>query len=152
MYRISGIYFIVVALSLLTLLTTNACAQPALNRTTTGFTVVHPESKRAVEVLVTFKQDGTLLKVERCFSDKSSSVKKCEPLELKDQKELYSCVPVENEKNIEGEKVILRNKLYDCQYITATEPNEPIIFKTGDNTSCPMIINGRYCDPCKGIF
>lgn len=153
MKKSDQMFSIALVLSVLTLFTSNACAQPALNRTTTGFTVVHPESNKEVNVKVTFRQDGTVYRVERCLSEKD-----CEPVELKDQKELYSCVPLEDGEKPDGTRVILRNPIkgkdqpYDCQYVTATEPGEPVIFKTGDNTSCPMIINGRFCDPCKGIF
>jgi hypothetical protein len=127
---------------------------PTLNRTTTGFTIVLPESNKIVEVLVTFKQDGTLLKIERCISDKNLSDKKCPPLNLMKPKELYACLPLKDGEKPDGTLVKLRNPVakedqpYDCEYVTATEPGKPVIFKTGDNTSCPMVIAGTLCDPC----
>ncbi len=156
MNRTAKFSLIAVVLSILTVCTYCAFAgrpAPALNQTTTGFTVVLPESKKLVKILVTFNQAGTEFKVERCLPDKP-----CEELELRDQRELYSCVPLDDSEKPDGTVVILKNPItkkdqkYDCQYVTATEPNKPIIFKAGDNTSCPMMINGRYCDPCKGIF
>jgi hypothetical protein len=156
MNRTAKYFSIAVVLSILTFCTYCAFADktaPALNQTTTGFTVVLPESKIPIKILVTFNQAGTEFKVERCLPNKP-----CEELELRDQRELYSCVPLDDSEKPDGTVVILKNPItkkdqkYDCQYVTATEPNEPIIFKAGDNTSCPMMINGRYCDPCKGIF
>jgi hypothetical protein len=162
MNRTGKIFSIAVVLFLFTFYSGGAFAAestlPTLNRTTTGFTIVLPESNKMVEVLVTFKQDGTLLKVERCISDISLSDKKCgrlEKLKLMDQKLLYSCVPLKEGERPQGTLAQLpnyeskKNEPYDCQYVTATEPGEPVIFKTGDNTSCPMVIAGMACDPCK---
>lgn len=125
---------------------------PTLNRTTTGFTIALPESRQAVKILVTSNQDGTEFMVERCLPDKP-----CEKLSLKDQREIYSCLPLKDGEKPGGTTVTLTNPTigkdqpYDCQYVTATEPGEPVIFKAGENTSCPMIINGRYCDPCRNL-
>jgi hypothetical protein len=159
MNRTGKIFSIVVVLFMFTFYSGCAFAAestpPTLNQTTTGFTIVLPESNKKVEVLVTFNQDGTLLKIERCISDNGSSDKKCPPLDLMKPKELYACLPLKDGEKPDGTLVRLKNPVakevqpYDCEYVTATEPGKPVIFKTGDNTSCPMIIAGRLCDPCK---
>ena len=159
MNRTSKIFSIAVVLFIFTFCSGYAFAAestlPALNRTTTGFTIVLPESNKMVEVLVTFNQDGSKFSIKRCISDRSGSNKECPPLDLMDQKKLYSCVPLKEGERPQGTLVQLPNyatknkEPYDCQYVTATEPGKPVIFKTGDNTSCPMVIDGMACDPCK---
>jgi hypothetical protein len=157
MNRTGVIFSLAVVLSIFTFVACYASEDgPVLNRTTTGFTIVHPESKKSVKVLLTFNQDRTLYKIERCLPDKPCEEIKTENLGY--QNELYSCAPLKDGERPSGTKVTLKNphtgkdQPYDCQYITATEPNEPVIFKAGENTSCPFIINGRYYDPCRGIF
>jgi hypothetical protein len=132
-------------------------AEDEIKQTTTGYTIVHPASGKKFEVLVTYNKKDKEGKdipptVKRCLPDKP-----CTDVKLVSQRELYSCIPLQEGAHLGGTKVILKNTEgndvpYDCQYITATESNKPIFFKSGDNTSCPMIINGRYCDPCAGIF
>jgi hypothetical protein len=129
-----------------------SAAEDAIKQTTSGYTFVHPKSGKKFEVLVTYNKDGIADEVVRCLPDKP-----CTKVDLVEQRELYSCIPLQDGAHPGGTKVILKNSEgkdvpYDCQYITATEPNKPIFFKSGDNTSCPMIINGRYCNPCAGIF
>jgi hypothetical protein len=154
MNRTSRFFLIMVVFSIFTFWAVCAfAAEDVIKQTTTGYTIVHPESGKKFEVLVTYnKGDKVPPKVERCLPDKP-----CTEVPLVNQRELYSCIPLKDGARLVGTKVTLKNAdgedvSYDCQYITATEPNKPIFFKSGDNTSCPMIINGRYCDPCAGIF
>jgi len=146
-------FSIALVLSVLTLFTSNACAQPALYRTATSFTV---KAEREIDVRVTFNPDGSLYKLESCYS-KDVSKNDCVtvPFEaFKDPRELFTCVPLENEEKPEGTRVILKtytgkDKAYDCQYVTAIEATDQVMLKAGDNTSCPFFYNGRWHDPCK---
>lgn len=145
-----------VVLSIVVFCSCNAIGgAPSLNRTQTGFTVLAGrDNTQKVQVLLTFDQSGQIKTVERCIEDKP-----CEEIKLVelDRVFFYSCVPLGKDHKPEGTVTALpdpsgNSMQYDCQNITATEPGEPVIFKSGKNTSCPMIINGRACDPCKGIY
>lgn len=142
-----------VLLTIFTLFTCHVFAgQPAsasaLYRTTTTFIV---KAETDIHVKVTFDQTGNVVLVERCFSKNE-----CEEVKPKDQREVYSCVLLEDGEKPTGTVVKLKHyatgkdRPYDCEYVTATEPGELVMYKAGNNTSCPFFINGRKYDPCKG--
>jgi hypothetical protein len=124
---------------------------PALYREATSFTV---KAQSDIQVKVTFKPDGSLNNLERCFSKDD-----CETVDFerfKDPRELYTCVPLVNGEKAQGTKVLLKDyrsgedKPYDCQYVTAIEATDQVMLKAGNNTSCPYFYGGRWHDPCKG--
>ena len=57
----------------------------------------------------------------------------------------------EKSKTVKGKKYI-QHQLIELIRAASDNGADKGIFKAGVNTICPMIINGRYCDPCRGIF
>lgn len=144
MTRTKKLFSMAVVLTLLTFFACHAFAgESTLYRTTTTFKV---KAERDIQVTVTFNPDGSLEQLIRCFSKED-----CDevPLYKFSERKLYTCVPLVGEK-AEGTRVILENKPYDCQYVTAIEATDQVMLKAGNNTSCPYYYDGRWNDPCKG--
>ena len=84
----------------------------------------------------------------RCYSKEDCDTVPFDKFTELSEKKLYTCVPLVGEK-AEGTRVILEEKPYDCQYVTAVESTDQVMLKAGNNTSCPYYYDGRWHDPCK---
>ena len=127
--------------------------QPLLQLTQKGFTAID-DAGNVYKVLVTFDQFGKVHKVE--FDDNDDGI--YEPAGPgQDQREVFSCIPSDLLQSCPGETVSLpltngEFANHCCQRITSTVPGEPTTYKSGQQTSCPMFIDGRWWDFCAGIF
>lgn len=148
MTRTKKLFSMAVVLTLSIFFACHAFAgESTLYRTTTTFTV---KAERDIQVTVTFNPDGSLNELKRCFSKEDCEAVSFDKFTKLSERKLYTCVPLVGEK-AEGTRVILEEKPYDCQYVTAIEATDQVMLKAGNNTSCPYYYDGRWKDPCKGM-